>query len=173
MSNLRIELIGLDEESIETVKKWTEDSSLRRLIGSRKPVSDFEHKEWYKNKSLDKSNLTLLIRKKESNKVIGIVGSMNTDYVNRVAEVFIYIGDENEKFNGYGKESLKEMLKILYFELNIRKVQAKIFEYNDPSKKMFESFGFKKEAVFKKHQYRDKKYYDVIIMSHYKEEFIY
>lgn len=78
-----------------------------------------------------------------------------------------------EKFKGlgYGSEAVKIMLNYYFNELRYNKVNVYIYDYNEPSIKFHEKFGFIKEGRLRQMAYSNGEYHDVIFYGMTKKEF--
>lgn len=101
---------------------------------------------WFNNHSPAKRPLYLV---HDNDKIVGWV-SLESFYgrpaYNQTAEVSIYL-DEAARGKGYGKEILKHILSQSP-SLGIKTLLGYIFAHNEPSLKLFKSFGFEQWALF-------------------------
>jgi len=161
----RIELIPLAEEHFDLTLKWINNPNLRVMTGTRFPVSQYEHEGWFKARATDKYNKTYVIRLKGESQPIGLVGNAEYDYINRITNLFIYIGETDFMGKGYGQETLNLYKDFCFNEMNIHKTLAYMYSYNNVSIKMFEKCGYILEGTLKSHWFKDGKYHDVLVMG--------
>lgn len=135
------------------------------MTGTVFPVSDAEHELWFENKLIEKQNKVFGIEEKNSGTLIGIIGLKNTDYVNRNAELFLYIGDKNNRGKGFGADALKTMLVFAFEELNLHRISVEVFSYNTQAIKCYEKVGFIQEGILRESLYKKGKYHDKILMA--------
>lgn len=81
-------------------------------------------------------------------KVVGLIELFNYDEVDMRAEVGIYI-EENHRGKGYGKATIKELMKYCKEVLQMHQVVCDIAEDNTPSLRLFESQGFTPCGILK------------------------
>lgn len=118
----------------------------RMVTADTEPVSVESKLHWFNNHNPSKRPLYIV---KDNNSVIGWV-SLESFYgrpaYNQTAEVSIYL-DELARGKGYGKEILKTILDQCP-SLGIKSLLGYIFAHNEPSLKLFKSFGFEQWALF-------------------------
>ena len=161
----RIELVPLAPEHFDLTLKWINNPNLRVMTGTRFPVSQYEHEGWFKSRATDKYNKTYVIRVKENLQVIGIIGNSEYDPINRMTNIFVYIGETDFKGKGYGQESLNLYINFCFNEINIHKIIGYLYEYNKASRNMLEKCGYILEGTLKNHWFKDGKYHDVLVMG--------
>lgn len=96
------------------------------------------------------------------------IGTMTAymDYINRVADVGILIGNTSFWGNGYGKEAWSAVVEWLVNE-RVRKIEAGCMEPNRAMTKIFLSSKMKIEAVRKGHFLLNGKSVDMILAGRF------
>ncbi|CEH28996.1 alanine acetyltransferase [Aneurinibacillus migulanus] len=89
-----------------------------------------------------------IFQKKQSNKLVGIIESM--DFNQKVNMVSIgYFLAENYWGKGIATESVGALVKFLFEEVNINRIQAEVMPANKISKKVLLKNGFIKEGLLR------------------------
>lgn len=118
----------------------------RMVTADTEPVSVESKLTWFNNHNPQKRPLYIVT---DNNNVIGWV-SLESFYgrpaYNQTAEVSIYL-DEAARGKGYGKEILKTIIDQAP-AFGIKSLLGYIFAHNEPSLKLFKSFGFEQWALF-------------------------
>ena len=73
---------------------------------------------------------------------------------------------------GFGTEAIKPVLKFVFEELNLNRLQLEVFSHNKRGIRAYEKIGFKKEGVLRDSLNYKGKFSDEIIMSVLKEEYL-
>lgn len=107
----------------------------------------------------------------QTGEYIGGCGVKNTNLKERTCELGILIGDKNYWGKGYGTDAIKVLLKVIFGELNFRKVKLGVYDFNKRAISCYEKNGFKIEGVLKEELYREGKYHDVILMAIFKKDY--
>jgi RimJ/RimL family protein N-acetyltransferase len=94
---------------------------------------------------------------------------------NRHAVVGITIGEREYWGRGYGKESLRLLLKYCFEMVELHRVSTETFEYNTTWRDLVERLGFQKEGTAREYLYRDDRYWDkemyALLEQEYTERF--
>ncbi|MDK2885542.1 MAG: hypothetical protein PWP54_100 [Thermosipho sp. (in: thermotogales)] len=104
----------------------------------------------------------------DKEKVIGFV-SFEMRYFNKNAYITYYLIPE-ERNKGKGKKILNLAIDFAFKELNLERITAEVYEYNEKSIRLLEKFGFQLEGRIRKGKYHDGKYHDILIYGLMKEE---
>lgn len=118
----------------------------RMVTADTEPVSVESKLTWFGNHNPRTRPLYIVT---DNNNIIGWV-SLESFYgrpaYNQTAEVSIYL-DEAARGKGYGKEILKTIIDQAP-AFGIKSLLGYIFAHNEPSLKLFKSFGFEQWALF-------------------------
>ena len=118
----------------------------RMVTADTEPVSVESRRAWYHNHNPQKRPLYII---SDGDTIIGWA-SLESFYgrpaYNHTAEVSIYL-DEAARGKGYGKEILKTIIDQAP-AFGVKSLLGYIFAHNEPSLKLFKSFGFEQWALF-------------------------
>jgi len=93
--------------------------------------------------------------------LIGICGLCKIDYINRNADLSIYM------FDNYINEHSEKALELLFYygfnQLGLQKIYTDIFGYDEKKIELFDKIGMKRTGILPENYYRNGKYWD----SHY------
>ena len=162
-----VKLVPFEEQHLPTVLEWVNTPSVRDNIGTIRPVSMVEHREWYRAVQTDKSRLQLIISDSKRNAPIGMVGLASIDQSYRNAELWLYLGEASSRRKGFGRAAVAEMLKMAFGSLGLHRVYAHVFEFNEPAKRLFSSCGFTfegtlRDAAFKGGRFVNKDLFSIL-----------
>lgn len=122
-----------------------------------------EYIAWLKRKSGEKSH-TWVIEHRQDEKVIGTISIVDTDYSGKIFTVG-YTLSKDYWHKGYATEALTELVHYIFRELGAERIQAKVIPENEPSCKLLERVGFKKEGTLKKGAFCRTECVDVFIYA--------
>lgn len=167
----RIYLSPLNVEDVEKYVEWLCDFRMTDGIGSSSKLMTIENeKEWIMNAT--KSNeLIFAIVDLNNDKLIGNCSIMNISYKDRMGEVGIFIGEENNRSNGYGAEALKLLLDYGFNYQNLNNIMLIVMSFNERAIKCYEKVGFKEFGRRRECYFLNGKYYDRIYMDILASEF--
>lgn len=170
LSNSNIILSHFKSEDKERLIQFFADELLMRHFDAlpARSKSEDELETWLKNSS--DSTVRFAIRLQKTNELIGFIELDGILWTHRSSWVSIFIGDENQRGNGYGKEAMNLMIQFAFNELNLHRIQLTVFAYNDVAIKLYETLGFKKEGSYREFIERDGQRYDMLLYGLLREE---
>lgn len=148
---------------LHLIVKWKNDPLIKKMSLGMDTQITFQNQERDILRSIEENkDLYLIIILKVSDKPIGYIRINWMDETGCFAWLRYGLGEEREK--GYAKEALKAVLKKL-FALNLHRVDAEVFEFNEPSLKLLKALGFKEEGIRRDAYYNKDRYFDVIVLG--------
>ena len=170
----RLCLRAAEREDIPRFVAWLNDPEVGQFLSMRYPMSQAAEEHWFENMMNSpkaEQVLVIQIRDGEVWRPIGNTSFMNVDWPNRSAEIGIFIGEKSCWNQGYGRETMRLMLKHGFETLNLHRIFLRVFEHNLRGIKAYEHAGFQHEGRMRQAQYQDGRYYDVLVMSVLEEEY--
>lgn len=169
MANLYLSKIEKDD--MVNIYQWFTDSDFLKYYDYYPPIAQTKDEvnntfEEYK----EKKSKVFAIKMVQDNSIIGIAGFDDIILENKVATLFIGIGDSTSRGKGYGKESMDLLLNYGFNDMKLHRIQLNVLEFNIPAIKLYEKSGFKKEGVFREFVLRDNKRYDLFLYGLLKRE---
>lgn len=159
----KIRLTALRDSDAETMRQWTEDSVFANLASSNVayPRSDKQIKERIEGSQSSKDGYYFAMRLLDDDRLLGLLGLVEIEWNNGVGWVSIEIGDTQNRGQGYGTEAMSLLLDYAFLELNFRKVQLSVFDYNKPALAVYEKLGFQREGALREFGFRFNTTYDM------------
>ena len=150
---------------------WINDSEVTRYMETGTFPTNMENlEEYYRTMTSSPNHVILAIVNKKPDKHIGNIALNNINWVNRVANLGIMIGEKKHWGKGCGTEAVKLMVNYAFWKLNLHKVWVGVDEENTSAYHIYKVVGFVDEGCLKNELYRDGKYYWKIIMGIVREE---
>jgi [ribosomal protein S5]-alanine N-acetyltransferase len=87
------------------------------------------------------------------------------------AEIGYALYDDNYKGKGLMTEALRTVIDYGFNEMKLNRIEALIADYNIPSLKLVENFGFQKEGVLRGHYFVDGKAEDSVVFGLLQSEY--
>jgi [ribosomal protein S5]-alanine N-acetyltransferase len=159
-------LRALELSDLERTHKWHNDQHMYRTMGGVfHYVSRASEEVWLREKGAYSSQeVNLAICLSENLQHIGNIYLRNIDWINRHAELQIWIGEPNFRSQGYGYSAQKLIQKYAFGDLGLRRLYIFIQEGNT-SIKLAEKFGFVIEGCLRKHNFVDGEFKNFIVMG--------
>lgn len=89
----------------------------------------------------------------------------------RVASVYLFIGEADVWGRGYGKEALQAVLRYGFDMLNLNLIELWTLAKNDRAVRLYKSVGMVEDARLRDRSFNNGAYDDRIVMSITREEF--
>lgn len=163
-------LSPMNPEDCEKYAEWINDIEVSSNLGLvKKQINEFIEREMLQN--LSKQEFNFAIVDKKNDEAIGSVGLFQIDYINRSAEVGIFIGNKNYWGKGYGSDALNLMLDFTFNILNFNSVKLKTYSYNSRAINCYKKVGFKEVGALREGKIIAGEKYDIIVMDILSNEF--
>ncbi len=147
----------------ENYYRWMNDSEVTKYTESRfYPVSQEALEEYVKEKQKDKDSIFLAIIFKENHLHIGNIKLGPINWIHRLADIGIIIGEKDYWRKGCAAEAIRLISNYAFTTINLHKLTAGCYKDNSASGKAFEKAGFIGEGMRKAHLFYDGKYQDIL-----------
>lgn len=162
-----------NSEDIEIFTKWLNDFQVTDGLGRSGLMVTLNGEKEYLEKihDNDNKNYYFVIVTLENDEMIGTISLENMNYINRSAELGIFIGDETYRGKGIGKEAIHLMLDYGFNYLNLNSIQLTVLTFNERAIACYKKCGFKEVGKLREAYYLNGKYYDKILMDILRSEF--
>src|SRR5437016_2060384 len=150
---------------------WMNDEEIRQYF-SIYPTSDTRGKERLELLYKDGKHIIFGVALKSDNRLIGLVGLKDINYINQTAEFYVIIGDRTIQGKGYGTEATRLMFRYGFMELNLNRIQTQDMEGNIGGWRADEKAGMKYEGTLRQVILRFGKYHDVRVYSILRSEYL-
>ncbi|MBW3541475.1 MAG: GNAT family N-acetyltransferase [Planctomycetes bacterium] len=152
------------EEDLPVVTSWHQDELFLRFSSEREavPHSIDSIKSWYL--SDERHQILFGIRTLAENQLVGFLEIHVLSWPHRNAEFFIGIAPDAWD-RGYGSEALGLAMAFCFRELNLHRLQTKVFSYNERALHVFNKLGFTLEGTFREFLRRNGKWFNMVLLS--------
>lgn len=152
--------------ALKIISTPNNDLQLRPLLFDKSIIDNLSETKMYS----EPLPTTLTYRIEADDQLIGGISLQSIRWFNRKAEISIFISKQYQN-RGLGKEALKSFIHYFFNTMNMHRLEAEVYEYNQRAQTIFENFGFKKEGRLREAKYFNGKYYDIIFYGLLKKEF--
>ena len=171
----RVYLRTLQPEDLDHLSGWAEDSYIDRMVGSEflnayKAVYD-KDPSFYDAILLDTTQVVLIVEANRGwDKPIGLARLFNIHLLEGYAFLEVMLMDPKALRRGFGVEAGKLISYYGVDVLGLRRIEAKVYEYNSLSANSLRRNGFQQEGVLRKAAYHDGRYWDVLVFGILKDK---
>jgi len=169
----RLRFRAAEREDVPRFVTWLNDPDVRRHLSLIYPLSRAEEEEWFNRmlKSPAAEHVMVIeIRQGDGWKPIGNISLMDIQWIERSAELGLFIGEKEEWGKGYGTEAVKLLLRHGFQTLNLHRIFLRVHEDNLRGIRAYERAGFIHEGRLRQAVYREGLFYDMLIMSVLRDE---
>jgi ribosomal-protein-alanine N-acetyltransferase len=166
----RVYLRTLTPEDLNHLSEWAEDPFIGRMVGSDflntyKHVYD-KDPSFYEAVLTDTTQVVLMIEGNQGwRKPLGLARLFNIHLLEGYAFLEVVLTDPKALRRGFGVEAGKLISYYGVDVLGLRRIEAKVFEYNSLSANSLRRNGFQQEGVLRKAAYQDGRYWDVLVFG--------
>ena len=171
----RIILREYKKDDIEHMRKWVNDPEVVDFLSD---IFLFPHTinttEDYVNSVLKgghKDSCNFIIAKRETEEYVGQIDLIHIDWKNRVSEIGIVLGAEENRNNGFGTEAIKLLQSYVFNRLNLNRLEIKVRDFNIRAQRCYTKCGFKEEGRLRQNFFINGNYADSILLSLLKSEY--
>jgi diamine N-acetyltransferase len=175
----RLRLRAAEREDLPRFVAWLNDPEVRQFLLINLPMSMASEERWFENmQKLPPAEHVLVIEialpREGGAEVtwtpIGNTSFMDINHINRAAEIGIFIGEKSFWNQGYGRDTMRLMLRHGFETMNFNRIYLRVFDHNLRGIRAYERAGFKHEGRMRQAQYQEGRYFDVLMMSVLREE---
>ena len=172
---LRVYLRTMTPADLQHLSGWVDDPFLERMVGSEF-LHSYKH-VWDKSPAFyeavlnDPTQVALMIEACQGwTKPVGVVRLFNIHLLEGYAFLETIITDMRAMKRGFGIEAAKLIAYYGMDVLGLRRLEAKVYEYNVLSMNSLRRNGFRQEGVLRQAGYDGERYWDLVIFGILKDE---
>jgi RimJ/RimL family protein N-acetyltransferase len=173
LSGKVVVLRGLQRNDLKSYGRWLDDARVTEFLemGAR-PTREKDVEAFWKMASEAEDTIVFAIVDRQSGEVVGNCGLYGIQWVCRRAQFNILIGEPSAWSKGLGSESASLLLNYAFNKLNLNSVQLGVNAENKRAVRSYEKTGFVHEGIRRQFIYRNGRYYDIVVMSVLRDEFL-
>lgn len=158
----------ISNEEIDKFTEWMNDFNVTDYTGRSGIITTLiQEKEWLEKTAKNNEIINFDIIELSNNKLIGTICLDDFKWIERNAELGIFIGDKDYRDNGYGTEAINLLLEYGFKYLNLHSIRLALLSINERAHKCYLKCGFKdtgknRDLIFLNGKYYDKLYMDIL-----------
>lgn len=170
MKDVRLEgkkvyLRYISYDDTDTIVRWRNQENVRKYFLFRDEFTTQIHESWIKNHIETGDVDQFIVCMKDTDRPVGSTYLRDIDHDNSKAEYGVFIGEEEVRGQGIGKEILELTCRYAFDVLKLHKVYARVIEGNDASLYCFLHCGFEQEGLLRDTRKIDGEYLNTYIVS--------
>ena len=145
---------------------WMNDPEITQYLESRfYPQTKEGIEAFVMSMQGSRDNVFLAMVLKEGDRHIGNIKLGPINWLHRLGEIGLMIGDKNAWGKGYATEAIRLISDYAFQRLNLRKVTAGCYGNNEGSSRAFQRAGFQIEGLRPQHFFCNGHYVDFILLG--------
>ena len=96
-----ISLSPIESSDIETIRKWRNNQEIQKYLREYRLFAKSQKEQWYSSMIHDNRFEMFLIKDNNTSEVVGVCGLTYIDWINRHADVHIYVGKDAVWIEGF------------------------------------------------------------------------
>ncbi|MGH7303702.1 MAG: GNAT family N-acetyltransferase [Candidatus Rokuibacteriota bacterium] len=166
----RVYLRTLCPADLDYLAEWAEDPFLERMVGSEL-LNTYKHvydndPSFYEACLMDSTQIVLVIEAEpEWAAPLGLARLFNIHLLEGYAFLEVMLTDAKAIRRGFGVEAGKLISYYGVDVLGLRRIEAKVYEYNRLSANSLRRNGFRQEGILRKAGYQDGQCWDMLVFG--------
>lgn len=164
----KIYLRAVEKEDLRELMNWRNSPELRKNFREYKEINYDNQLKWYETKVLnDNSTIMFSIVSLSDDKLIGCCGFCYINWVNRNADISMYIGinDYYIDSEGLAEESCNLLIDYGFNETGLHKLTTEIYEFDKKKEDLYKKLNFKLDGTLRDHYYHNGRWWNSHIYS--------
>lgn len=172
----RVKLRALCEEDLPVLMNWRNIPSFKRNFREYRELNISMQRAWFEKCVVgDNSTIMFAICDIESEELLGCCGLCYINWIQRYADLSLYVGYKNYYIDdeGIAKEACQLLFNYGFGELNLHKVWTELYEYDKAKIEFYtKEFGFHKDGELRDNHFMDGRWWNSHIYSLLKKEYL-
>jgi len=165
----KIVLDFISYSDLELILKWRNEQKIAQFFREYRILSFEQQKNWFLkiNHAENNSDYFFLIRTISKNEPIGVCGLNYIHWINRTAQLSLYIGKNNIYIDnkGWAEEACNLLELFGSKNLNLNKIYCEVYEFDEKKIQLLKNANYNLEGRFEKHIFKNGRYYDSLFFG--------
>lgn len=149
LKGISIGLRAIEQDDLEQLLTWRNRPGFRKFFREHRELSMHQQLEWFKSiQRPDSPTRMFAIIEQATGDLLGACGLCYIDWVNRSADLSIYIG-KNELYidDKFAPDAAKVLIEYGFSELSLHRIWAEIYDFDSAKSRFFKQLGFRQEGL--------------------------
>jgi RimJ/RimL family protein N-acetyltransferase len=167
-------LVAVEREDLPKLMEWRNNQEFRKHFREYRELNLAMQEQWFEQEVLkNPTTIMFSIRRLSDNELLGCCGLVYINWVDRHADISLYIGWEDTYIDeeGYAEEACRLLLGYGFHELTLNKVWTEIYVFDEKKKVLYDKFGFHQDGLLRQNYFFDGNWWDSRILSLLVDEF--
>lgn len=165
-----VALRAITNADLDTLRSFINDPEVLKFSNVYRPVSDGQQAAWFASIDGASSQVWFAIDRLDDASLIGTCCLVDIEWIGRVAELRIRIGDKGAWGKGFGSDACDRLVEYGFQTLNLERIWLRVFAPNTAAIRMYEKLGFVVEGRLRRAWHFQGVTDDVIVMGLLRDE---
>ena len=167
-----VRLRALCRDDLDLLRSFVNDPEVMRFSNGYRPINDFQQERWFQEVSQATDGIWFAIDdiRQQDAKLIGACCLVGIDWIGRLAEFRIRIGERGAWGQGLGAEASRLLMRYGFMDLNLERIWLRVFASNRRAIRMYERLGFQAEGKLRRSALVQGLAEDVVLMGVLRDE---
>ncbi len=169
-----VDLRALEMDDIDRCYRWINDREVTRFLSMRYQTPYAAEESWLRDRisrAMSFTNRVMFAIVTKDGRHIGNCDLFDASPEERKAHLGIMIGEKDSWSQGFGTDAMLTMLRFAFDEMNLNRVELRVYAFNERAIRCYEKCGFVHEVTLRQEQYIDGVYHDAYLMGCLRDEF--
>ena len=159
-------LRAIEEGDLKQLLEWRNKPNLRKYFREYRELSWDQQIWWYENIVLKDDKVRMFSILDHNKNLLGACGLCYINWVDRNADFSIYLGADDLYIDDiFAIDAAKSMINYGFEELNLHRLWAEIYDFDEAKTKMFNALGFELDGRHRETHWTDGKWCDSLFFS--------
>lgn len=172
----KVGLRALEKDDLPLLQDWRNNPDFRRNFREARELNLSNQEIWFNKSCVNNPNDFMFgIVKLDDDSLIGAGGLLYINWIIRSADFSFYIGLNNYYIDnqGFAKEAAKLLIDYGFNNLNLNKIWMELYKFDKKKIEFFtKEYNFKIDGVLRENCYEEGKYWDSVIISFLKSDYL-
>jgi len=165
----KVILRAISKEDLPQLMKWRNRSDFRKHFREYRELNIQMQENWFNNFVVNDKNTIMFaaISNDEKQELLGCCGLCYINWIQRFADLSLYIGWNNSYIDscGFAEEACRLLFGYAFGELCMNKIWTEIYEFDNLKNELYLKLGFQQDGLLRENYYYENKWWNSRIMS--------
>lgn len=163
----RVTLRRVEPADYAAVLRWQNDDEVFRWMDYERPFT-LEDIRAGEERAVQEGHPFII---EVESRAIGRIGLNNFRWRDRLASLYVFVGERDSWGKGYGQDAVMALLAYAFDSLDLSQVELWTLADNERAVRLYKACGFVEEARLRDRSFKDGHFVDHLVMSVNREDF--
>ncbi len=169
LSGEHVGLRALARADLPRLLAWRNEPTLRRFFRERRELSMDDQLAWFERTIMGpgrSSTLMFAIEELAGGELVGACGLCYIEWVDRTAELSLYIGRDALYIDGtLAPDAARILITHAFRDLNLRRLWVEVYAFDTLKARLLGALGFSLEGTLREHRFHEGAHHDSLLFG--------